>query len=274
MFSKIKICVICLFFILFGSTSCFPQDSIYPDSLISLALPDPEITLNEIKKGPDEVMNRPYSLWHHQPNMKRIGHNSLIMIGGCIMSSGILYMLPESTSNWDRSSMSFRTIFKDWRKNVSKGPVVDHDDFFLNYVTHPYCGALYYMGARGAGANMPHAFLYSFLLSTFFWEYGIEAFAEVPSVQDLIVTPVCGAILGEAFFLAKRQIAHNDYRIFNSPVIGHTAIFLMDPLNELLDLCSGTYKKNKRNNNVSLSSNPMLNPNGQISYNVSLQINF
>ncbi|WP_422121346.1 DUF3943 domain-containing protein [Photobacterium damselae] len=26
-------------------------------------------------------------------------------------------------------------------------------------------------------------------MSTVYWEYGVEAFAEVPSIQDLVVTP-------------------------------------------------------------------------------------
>ena len=52
-------------------------------------------------------------------------------------------------------------IFKKWKDNVSEGPVKDEDDFFLNYITHPYWGAVYYMSARSAGANIFYSFLYS-----------------------------------------------------------------------------------------------------------------
>ncbi|WP_203249645.1 MULTISPECIES: DUF3943 domain-containing protein [Cysteiniphilum] len=64
------------------------------------------------------------------------------------------------------------------------------------YIGHPYAGAIYYMAARDSGFGEFESFLYSAFISTFFWEYGVEAFAEVPSIQDLIVTPVDGWLLG------------------------------------------------------------------------------
>ncbi|MCD7971228.1 MAG: DUF3943 domain-containing protein [Candidatus Azobacteroides sp.] len=225
-------------------------------------------------KGKTDIYDRPYSLWDNNPDYKRIGHNTLLMVGGGIMAAGILYALPEGVSNWDKESMSFKSIFKDWWNNVSSGPVVDNDDFFLNYVTHPYCGALYYMGACSAGASAPYSFLYSFLLSTFFWEYGIEAFTEVPSVQDLIVTPVFGSLLGEGFYLAKRKIVANDYRLLNSKIVGHTATFLMDPLNEVMDLCTGKFKNKNKENNLTVFSHPYILPSGKLTYTLSLNLTF
>ena len=264
----IRYIILCLFCFLSLNKS-YSQEKIEPDSLFIAEDID-----TQIKTITNDVYALPYSLWDNRPNYKRLGQNTLLMYGSTFLASGILYMMPESISNWDKESMSLNSVFSDWWKNVSAGPVVDKDDLFLNYITHPYCGAIYYMGGRSAGLNAPYAFLYSFVLSTFFWEYGVEAFAEVPSVQDLIITPVIGSLLGEAFYLAKRGIVANDYQLLNSKALGHSAIFLMDPLNEVVDLFGGKSKKDKNKSSVSLSSYPTISPTGGISYQVSLNVAF
>ncbi len=85
------------------------------------------------------------------------------------------------------------------------GPRVDEDGVVLNYVMHPYFGAIYYMTARSSGFKAVESFMYSALMSTFFWEYGVEAFAEKPSTQDLILTPVLGSVMREGYLLCKKN---------------------------------------------------------------------
>lgn len=176
-----------------------------------------------------------YPIIEEHKNSKRLWINSGIIIGASVASFGILYALPESFTNWDRDSMSFRSLGRDWKENVKAGPVWDKDDFFLNYVTHPYFGGVYYMSARTAGYSRFYSFMYSTLFSTCFWEYGIEAFAEVPSTQDLIVTPVAGSILGEGMYLLKKKIKSNHSRIAGKRWLGRTVLCLIDPLNEIQD---------------------------------------
>jgi hypothetical protein len=72
-------------------------------------------------------------------------------------------------------------------------------------------------------------------MSTFFWEYGIEAFAEIPSKQDLIVTPVLGSVVGEAFFYAKKSIVKHDKKVLKSRALGVVTLFFIDPFNSILD---------------------------------------
>jgi hypothetical protein len=91
------------------------------------------------------------------------------------------------------------------------------------------------MTARSSGLTILESFGYSAFMSTFFWEYGIEAFAEIPSKQDLIVTPVLGSVVGEGFFYAKKSILKHDRRVLKSRFLGYTSLLLMDPFNTLLD---------------------------------------
>ncbi|MBP5534510.1 MAG: DUF3943 domain-containing protein [Alphaproteobacteria bacterium] len=216
------------------------------------------------------VYDRQYSFMENDVDTQLLKHNTIILVGSSVVVMGLLYLAPSSFTNWEDKDES---PFSKWWKNVSHHPVIDKDDFFLNYVTHPYSGALYYMGARSAGVNGIYSFLYSAALSTFFWEYGVEAFAERPSIQDLIITPVCGAILGEGFYLAKRHIVSNDEKLLGSKILGKTTLFLIDPMTEVSNLIWDQNDK-PMNNTFQLQGMPSYSHKGGFSYGISLQFNF
>ena len=226
-------------------------------------------TMQNLKAGQTEsIYDRPYSLWESDVNEQAIYRNTAALFGGGVAAMGILYLMPSSFTNWDGEDND--RPWKKWGKNVSRAPVWDKDDVFLNYVTHPYFGGVYYMGARSAGAGAGYAFLYSAALSTFFWEYGLEAFAERPSIQDLIVTPVGGAIVGEGFYLAKRHILEHDRMLWGSTALGETALFLMDPITEVTEWI---FDDAPANNTLSVAANPNIGPRG-FGYGVRLSVAF
>ena len=218
-----------------------------------------------------DVYSEPYSFWDTEVDGTALKHNTILLVGSSVVIMGLLYMAPSSFTNWEDKDKS---PFSKWWKNVSHHPVIDKDDFFLNYVTHPYSGALYYMGARSAGANGLYSFLYSTALSTFFWEYGIEAFAERPSIQDLIITPVLGSMLGECFYLAKRHIVSNDEKLLGSSVLGKTTLFLIDPMTEVSRLIWDDDEEKPMNNSFQIQGMPSYSHKSGFSYGISLQFNF
>lgn len=166
---------------------------------------------------------------------RRLGYDTSMYLGAAIIAFGVLYSMPESVTNWDKEAMKENGITYKWKQNVKAGPVWDNDDWVLNWVTHPYSGGVYYMTARSSGFSIFESFLYSAFMSTCFWEYGIEAFAEIPSKQDLIITPVLGSVVGEGFFYAKKSILRHDRKVLKSRFLGYTSLFLIDPFNTLLD---------------------------------------
>jgi hypothetical protein len=166
---------------------------------------------------------------------RRLGYNSVLYIGAAVVTFGALWAMPESFTHWDKEAMKEKGIFYKWKENVKAGPVWDEDDFAMNYLAHPYCGGVYYMTARSSGFNIFESFSYSVIMSTFFWEYGIEAFAEIPSVQDLIFTPLVGSVVGEIFFITKKRIVRHDNKVLNSKFLGITSLFIIDPFNTVLD---------------------------------------
>ncbi|WP_261396571.1 DUF3943 domain-containing protein [Photobacterium rosenbergii] len=144
--------------------------------------------------------------------------------------AGFIALLPEDISNWDTSD---DRLLEKWWDNVREGPVWDRDVWYINYIGHPYFGGVYYQIARKSGYRQWDAFVYSFMMSTFYWEYGVEAFAEVPAVQDLVVTPVLGWVYGEWAFHKEREIIQGGGKVWDSEWMGNTALFLLDPVDTL-----------------------------------------
>lgn len=155
-----------------------------------------------------------------------------------IIGAGIIggiAVMPESVSNWSEEKIGYI-------KNITQGPVVDEDNVFINWVGHPYSGAMYYVIARNNGFSPLQSFGYSCLMSTFYWEYGLEAYFEVPSIQDLFITPIIGSLMGFVFELATEAIYDNGGKLLGSEFLGDTAIFFMDLANPMLKKTRGLPK--------------------------------
>ena len=140
---------------------------------------------------------------------------------------GILYLMPEDVTNWDKDEISLEEGLDNWPENVTEWEW-DNDDDWINYIGHPYFGSTYYIYARHYGYSRLESFWYSFSISAFY-EIGIEAFAEPVSIQDMIFTPLLGSILGEILLPVEHSIKQNDGKVFGSTFLGTTTLVLIDP---------------------------------------------
>lgn len=187
---------------------------------------------------------------------------------------GIISLLPEDVSNWDKEE----GIYNKWFENVSDGPVWDRDNGPLNFIGHPYFGGVYYQVARKSGYRQWDSFIYSAFMSTFYWEYGIEAFAETPSIQDLVITPVLGWAYGEWAFTTEMEIRANDDTVLGSSFLGSTALILLDPVDSLSVGINNLFGKEiiKAGTGYMGVKNIPIGPNGeveeQLQFNISLQL--
>jgi hypothetical protein len=99
-----------------------------------------------------------------------------------------------NSTDWD-----LKYDWPDFRKKLTGEAIrFDTNRFDTNMITHPTAGLAYYVAARGNRLNVLESFLYAAAASTA-WEYIGEP-KEKASLNDLIVTPVSGAVFGEAFF--------------------------------------------------------------------------
>lgn len=163
------------------------------------------------------------------------GRNVLIlgtMVVGRFIATGI------EEANWKRPTNG---IVNAWVDHVSRPPVIDKDDFRTNFIEHPISGAVYYSIARHSGFSALESFGFSVFSSTFLWEYGLEAIFERPSINDLIVTPLLGSLIGELFYQTFQAIERNDGRVLGSRTVGTAIQVITNPgyyfsegLNELL----------------------------------------
>ena len=125
------------------------------------------------------------------------------------------------------------------------------------------CGLLY----ECPFAGLQRAIFDGFGISTLFWEYGIEAFNEIPSIQDLIITPLAGAVIGEAFYVLKRSIVAGGYTLFGSKFLGNVVAYLIDPVNEVLGLI---YGNDARRISTSFAVMPGMTPGMRLQASLSI----
>jgi len=124
------------------------------------------------------------------------------LLGYQMLATGVIYYSPEGFSGWSKQEKD-QLGFRQWKKNIQT-PVWDKDHWGVNYVLHPYWGSAYYIRGRERGFSRTESFWISVLFSTAF-EFGFESFMEEPSIQDLIVTPVSGSLLGMIFEMVRKD---------------------------------------------------------------------
>jgi hypothetical protein len=136
------------------------------------------------------------------PNWRGIKVDTFYFVALQFAAVALLYVMPEKISGWSQEDKD-NYSFSKWTENV-RNPIWDDDEWYVNYILHPYWGATYYIRGRERGLKRSYSFWYSFLLSALY-EYGAEALFEPVSYQDLIVTPVAGALIGEYLFTPIRE---------------------------------------------------------------------
>lgn len=194
----------------------------------------------ETKDYKPSIYELPYSVNGHSKDWKRLWLNTAVLSSAFVGTLLVLECLPEDATSWNRAELQDVPLFERWYNHVlKKGPEWDHDKFYFNYILHPYAGATYYMAARSCGFNLWQSLLYCTLVSTVGWEFGIEAFMERPSIQDIFITPLVGSAIGEGFYKIKRSIVNNGYKLAGSSVLGNIVVFLVDPVNEIIGLFAG-----------------------------------
>lgn len=215
-------------------------------------------TLKPHKGTIPSIYSLPYSLTGNVPDWKRVWINTGVFTAAYVGTLAVLECLPEGATNWNRATIQSTPWYRRWYQNViEKGPSWDGDAYMFNYVLHPYAGAVYFMAARSCGLNFYRSLLFSTLVSTVGWEFGIEGTMEQPSWQDIFITPLVGSCFGELFYILKRHIVDHGYRLFGSAILGNIVAFVIDPVNEVVGLFAGNparrYAASRRGVTSSLS---------------------
>lgn len=190
---------------------------------VFVLLPDKSLTFLDAEELPAKITDDPPAKIGR--DWIGLGRDTLLLIGYQAVGIGVLYVLPEETTGW--TSEKKKSSFANWWENVSHTQW-DKDIWYVNYIGHPYFGAAYYTRARERGFNELDSFLYSALASAIY-EFGVESIFEPPSVQDLIVTPVGGALLGFAVEPLRNWVKRKP----EPQWYGHVILIATDPIGAL-----------------------------------------
>lgn len=190
-------------------------------------------TIWEQKNPQQYLLDDPYdvSLFDakHGEDKERLWSQTKSIFGYGLGVIGVIALMPEDISNWEKDG----NALKKWGDNVTNPPVWDRDVAWINLLGHPYFGGVYYQVARKSGYRQWDSFVYAAMMSTFYWEYGVEAFAERPSIQDLVVTPVLGWVWGEWAFQTEQELRATGGKVWGQEWLGSTALFFLDPVDSL-----------------------------------------
>lgn len=142
-----------------------------------------------------------------------------------IVSLMFLFSRSKEQNNWDHNFgvKLFDDAGKHLKNAWTKPPRWDDDPAITNYLQHPYAGSFYYNTIRNKGASPGQSFGIAVFGSTVF-EYFTEAMFEQPSIQDLLVTPMFGSLMGEGIHQLTLKLAKNGFTTIDKIIV-----FLINP---------------------------------------------
>lgn len=110
----------------------------------------------------------------------------------------------------------------------------DTNRYDTNWLTHPAAGWMYYTAARGNRLTVGESLLVTVGASTL-WEF-LGEYREQVSINDMIVTPMSGAVVGEATTQLAAWLDRGDPR-----VLGQLFSWLLFPFGKVHDLVDGAH---------------------------------
>jgi hypothetical protein len=128
------------------------------------------------------------------------------------------FLALQSAWYWGHQAPSESEIpftYSTWQTKVFSDRyfTFDRDRFNTNAIGHPLAGTIYYQIARGNGLGVGASFLTTVAASTL-WKYFGEPNQKL-SINDLIVTPAAGWVIGEATYRLGRLFADGEPNLVN-----------------------------------------------------------
>ncbi len=164
------------------------------------------------------------SIWFKNANSfpKRFLYSQAILWPSSFAGHVGLYIAKD---NFDWSNAVRWSMYK---KTFSQAPIIDEDHWSWNYEVHPYMGSVSYLAYRNREASVWES-IAGTALNSIIYEFLIAGGTQTPSLNDLIVTPLGGSLLGEAIFQFKKILLKDRYLSLFEKIL----ITILDPVEVL-----------------------------------------
>jgi len=203
-----------------GSFLTYPPN--FPGRLFSITLTESSATnvslFDRSLKKP-EFLNAPFFASDTLPGGKRFLYSNYVMLSSSLGGHLYLYLRTFKTQDW---SQKFK--WSHIEHTFTLPPEREYDHWTFNYLVHPYMGSLTYLATRNRGGGMFEAYIFS-NLNSILYEYVVSSSLHRPSINDMIITPLGGLLVGETIFRIKNRILRTDRLTFWKKI----ALTIMDP---------------------------------------------
>lgn len=142
-----------------------------------------------------------------------------------------LWAFDRFVQHGDFSYISWNSI----KENFKHGFIWDNDQLGTNTFLHPYNGSLYYNAGRSNGYNFWQSELFA-IGGSAMWELFMEN--EFPSTNDIIATPIGGAVIGETLYRASDAVL-DDRTTGAERFERELAAFILSPMRGINRLITG-----------------------------------
>jgi hypothetical protein len=168
-----------------------------------------------------QLTDQPKGIWFKKTNtpFNRFAYSQAILWPSSIGAHLYLYIREDNLGN-----LSKIYTLKTYKRTFTLPPVWDSDSISWNYGVHPIMGSFSYLSYRNKHAHWAEAFAGAAVNSAIY-EYLIAGGTQQPSINDLIVTPVLGSLLGEAIYQLKKRLLRDHHLNFVEKI----AITITDP---------------------------------------------
>ncbi len=172
---------------------------------------------DKIHKQVEIKENNPDLKFSKKKRRKELLKTELLITLGQLIEFGYLLSLPRNFTKWDENGL-WKNAPKKFAEAWTKPPKWDKDGWVVNYISHPYSGSLYYNAIRDLDYTPLQSFIYTTYKSAF-WEYIVESWVETPSIQDLIFTPIGGALIGEASYQLTQKMKKGGFNFLEKVIV-------------------------------------------------------
>ncbi|TSA35639.1 MAG: DUF3943 domain-containing protein [Porphyromonadaceae bacterium] len=168
-----------------------------------------------------QLTDQPKGIWFKNTKsiINRFAYSQAILWPSSIGGHLYLYIREDNLGNLSRI-----VTLKTYKRTFTLPPVWDNDSISWNYGVHPIMGSFSYLAYRNKRAHWAEAFAGAAINSAIY-EYLIAGGTQQPSINDLIVSPILGSLLGEGIYQLKKRLL-KDHHL---NVIEKIAITITDP---------------------------------------------